>query len=325
MKAVVCHNWGTPDTLTVEDVPTPEPGAGQVRVRVRAVGLNFADTLIIQGQYQLKPELPFSPGMEFAGDVVAVGDGVKNLRVGDAVMGIVDYGAFAEEVIADSRTLIPKPDAMDYKTAAAFPIAYGTSHLALSHRAGLQPHETLLVLGAAGGTGLTAVEIGKHMGATVIAAASKPEKLELTRRYGADHTINYRKESIRDRVKALTDGKGADVIFDPVGGDAFHEALRAINWEGRLLVIGFASGQIPQVKANLTLVKNCAIVGVFWGAYARRDPATLTNSLMTLIGWHERGSLKPHISTSYPLEQTGAAMQELIERRATGKIIVTVG
>lgn len=324
MKAVLCQDWGDPESLVYTDVPSREPGPGEVKIRVRACGVNFADTLIIAGGYQVKPERPFSPGMEVAGEVLAVGEGVSGWQPGARVLTIVDYGGFAEEVIANAMTVLPLPESMDFETAAAFPIAYGTSHLALDHRGGLQPGETLLVFGAAGGVGLTAVEIGKRMGATVIACASTAEKLALAQSYGADHLINYREEDLRERVKAITGGGGADVIYDPVGGDSFDQAMRVINWEGRLLVIGFASGRIPQLPVNLTLVKNCAVVGVFWGAYARRDPATLMQSLMTLIGWHASGGLKPHISATFPLPEAGRALRTLMNRQSTGKLVVTV-
>lgn len=322
MKAILCKELGDPTKLVYEDVPSPEPGPGQVRIRVYACGVNFADTLIIAGNYQTKPDLPFSPGMEVAGEIAAVGEGVTHYKPGDRVFCIVDWGGYAEEVLANANVVLPLPESMDYETAASFPVAYGTSHIALDHRADLQPGETLLVFGAAGGVGLTAVEIGKHMGATVIACASTPEKLALTQQYGADHVINYREESIRDRVKEITGGKGADVIYDPVGGDAFDQAMRAINWEGRLLVIGFASGRIPQIPANLPLVKNASVVGVFWGAYSRKDPGTLLNSLQTLLGWHAKGSLKPHISHRFPLKDAADAMLALMNRQSTGKVVI---
>jgi NADPH:quinone reductase len=324
MKAIRCKTLDGPDALVLEEVEDLKPGPGEVTVGVKAVGVNFADTLIVQGGYQVKPELPFTPGAEFAGEVLAVGEGVEHYQPGTAVIGLNNFGALAEQVNTNARTLLPKPDGMSFEEAAAFPIAYGTSHIALDHRGKLQPGEALLVFGAAGGVGLTAVEIGKRMGATVIACASTEDKLALTREYGADHTINYTDESIRDRVKEITGGKGADVIFDPVGGDAFDQAMRAINWEGRLLVIGFASGRIPELPVNLTLVKNCSVVGVYWGAYAQKDPAVLTGSLMTLFGWYQSGGLKPHISDTFPLAETSAAFKTLIERRAKGKVVVTV-
>jgi NADPH2:quinone reductase len=298
--------------------------AGKVRVRVRACGVNFGDTLMVAGKYQVKPPLPFSPGFEIAGEVLEVGEGVAHVQAGDKVIGLGDYGGYAEEVVVPSGMVMPRPPNMDDLHAAAFPVAYGTSHVALEHRARLQAGETLLVFGAAGGVGLTAVEIGKRMGATVIACASSPEKLQVAAQYGADHLIDYSHESVRERVKAITGGKGADVIYDPVGGALFDEGLRAIAWEGRLLVIGFASGTIPQVAANLMLVKNCAVVGVYWGAYSLRKPQVLSDSLAALLGWYAEGKLKPHISHTFPLEQAADALKALMERRSTGKVVIKV-
>jgi NADPH2:quinone reductase len=323
MKAIVCHEWGGPDSLSYDDLPSPEPGPGQIKVKMHAVGVNFADTLIISGSYQVRPERPFTPGMEVAGEVTAVGEDVGHLKPGDRVIAMVDYGGYAEEVIAPAMMALPIPEGMAYTDAAAFPVAYGTSHVALNHRGQLKVGETLLVFGAAGGVGLTAVEIGKKLGATVIACASTPEKLALTQDYGADYTINYTEESIRDRVKEITDGKGADVIYDPVGGDAFDQAMRAINWEGRLLVIGFASGRIPELPVNLTLVKNCSVVGVFWGAYGRKDPGVLMSSLQTLAGWYMNGDIKPHVSATYPLARAGEALKALMSRQSKGKVVIT--
>ena len=324
MKAVICKAWGTPEDLAIEDIASPSVGKGHVKVAVHACGLNFADTLMIAGQYQVKPPFPFTPGFEAAGTVIELGEGVNHLELGDRVIAFSDYGGYAEEVVVQAMSCIPIPDIMPFVDAAAFLVAYGTSHLALDHRGKLQAGETLLVHGAAGGVGLTAVEIGKQMGATVIATASTPEKLAIAQQYGADHLINYREENFKDRVKEITDGKGADVIYDPVGGDVFDQSLRCINWEGRLLVIGFASGRIPSAPANLTLVKNCSVVGVFWGAYARKQPHTLLQSLQTLLGWYSEGKLKPHISATYPLEQVAEAMNSLIKRKSTGKVVLTM-
>jgi NADPH:quinone reductase len=324
MRAVLCKQWGEPDTLMLEEVPSPELSAGKVRVRVRACGVNFGDTLMVAGKYQVKPPLPFSPGFEIAGEVLEVGDGVSHLQAGDKVMALGDYGGYAEEVVVPAAMVMPRPPTMSDIHAAAFPVAYGTSHVALEHRARLQAGETLLVFGAAGGVGLTAVEIGKRMGATVIACASSPEKLQVAAQYGADHLIDYSHESVRERVKEITGGKGADVIYDPVGGAMFDEGMRAIAWEGRLLVVGFASGTIPQLAANLTLVKNCAVMGVYWGAYAQRNPQVLNGSVKTLLGWYAEGTLKPHISQTFPLEQAAEALKALIERKSTGKVVITV-
>lgn len=325
MKAVICKKWGDPSTLTVGELPGRPPRENEVRVGVHACGVNFADTLMIAGKYQVRPDFPFSPGLEIAGEVLEAGPGVETLEVGDRVIGVCDYGGFAEEVTLDARMLLILPSRMDYVTGAAFPVAYGTSHVALNHRARLQPGETLLVLGAAGGVGLTAVEIGKRMGAKVIAAASTPEKLAVAEAHGADYLINYVEEDLRERVREITGGAGADVIYDPVGGSAFDTAMRCINWEGRLLVIGFASGEIPTLPVNLTLVKNCSVMGVFWGAYAKRDPQVLGSSLLTLLGWYETGALNPHISQTYPLEDAPAALEALMSRKSTGKLVITTG
>lgn len=324
MKAVICKEWGDPSTLTIGEMPDGEVGHTDARVAIHACGVNFSDVLMIAGQYQVKPEFPFVPGVEIAGEVLEVGAGVPNLKPGDRVMGLVQTGGFAEEVVTTAATLIPIPESMDYVTAAAFPIAYGTSHLALTHRGRLQPGETLLVFGAAGGVGLTAVEIGNKLGATVIACASTAEKLAITEHYGAAYTINYTEENIRDRVKTITGGRGADVIFDPVGGDAFDQAMRAINWEGRLLVIGFASGKIPELPVNLALVKNCSVVGVYWGAYLQQHPEVLFNSLQTLLSWYDGQTLRPHISATYSMDQIEDALNALAERKSTGKVVVKI-
>lgn len=324
MKAILCTRWCAPEELTLAEIPSPRAGAGEVQIGVHACSVNFADTLMIAGHYQEKPPFPFSPGLEVAGEVRAVGAGVSNVQPGDRVVALCGHGGFAEEVVAPASAVMPIPSAMDYVTAAAFPVAYGTSHVALAHRAQLRAGETLLVHGAAGGVGLTAVEIGKMLGATVIATASTPEKLALAQHYGADHVINYRTEDFRDRVKALTAGRGADVIFDPVGGDVFDQSLRCINWEGRLLVVGFAAGRIPQLPVNLALVKNMSVVGVYWGAYAQHKPEVLLDSLTRLMEWYSAGKLKPYISQTFPLAETAVALRTLMERRALGKVVVKI-
>ncbi|GIK57293.1 MAG: NADPH:quinone oxidoreductase family protein [Chloroflexi bacterium] len=324
MKAIICREWGKPESLVVGERPSSPPGQGQVRIGIHACGVNFADTLIIQGLYQERPAFPFSPGMEVAGEILEVGEGVTHLRVGDRVAAVTGHGGYAEEVVTDARTVFPIPPMMDFVTAAGFAITYGTSHIALAHRARLQPGEVLLVHGAAGGVGLTAVEIGKLLGATVIATASTPEKLALAQRYGADHLINYRQDKFRDRVKEITNGKGADVIYDPVGGDVFDESVRCIAWEGRLLVIGFADGRIPQLPVNLALVKNMSVVGVYWGGYSTRQPRVITDSLRTLLAWYVEGKIRPHISQTYPLGQAADALNSLINRQSTGKVVLTI-
>jgi NADPH2:quinone reductase len=325
MRAVLCKAFGPPESLVVEETPSPALREGAVRVAVHAAGINFGDTLMIEGKYQEKPPFPFTPGFEIAGEVVEIGAGVTELKQGDRVMGTSENGGYAEEAAVPAGNLSVIPDAMPYDVAAGFPVAYGTSHGALDWRAHLQPGETLLVHGAAGGVGLTAVEIGKAMGATIIATASTPEKLEIAKRHGADHLIDYTKEDIKERVRALTDGRGADVVYDPVGGDAFDASLRSIAWEGRIIVIGFAGGRVPQIPANLVLVKNCDIIGFYWGSYRKRKPAVVRDSYRQLFGWWSEGKLKPHISDRFDLAEVATAMRVLRERRATGKVVLTTG
>jgi NADPH:quinone reductase len=324
MKAVLCREWGDPESLVIGDVPSPPLGPGDVRIRVRACGLNFADTLQIAGKYQVKPPFPFTPGLEVGGEIAETGDNVRDLRIGDRVMAPTHGNAFAEEVIVPAEAAVPIPPAMDFVTAAAFPVAYGTSHSALTHRGRLKAGETLLVLGAAGGVGLTAVEIGKALGARVIAAAGGPDKLAIAREHGADELIDYAAESVRDRVRELTGGKGVDVVFDPVGGDAFDQALRAVNWEARMLVVGFAAGRIQAVPANLVLVKNISVVGVAWGLHGERDPVFISEHLAELLRWWEAGRLKPLIARTFPLSDIAAAMRALLSRRYAGKIVLQV-
>lgn len=324
MKAIICDKFAPIDDLVIGDLPEPEIKKGHVRIAVKACSINYADTLIVQGLYQEKPPFPFSPGMEAAGEIIEVGEGVTHLQVGMRVAALCGKGGLAEQVVVPAPVVLPIPPQMSYEEAASFTVAYGTSHVALEHRGRLLEGETLLVHGAAGGVGLTAVEIGKLMGATVIATASTEEKLALAKSRGADHLINYTEENFRDKVKELTGKKGADVIYDPVGGDVFMQSLRCIAWEGRILVIGFASGTIPQAPANLALVKNASIVGVFWGAYSQRDPKVLIGSLMKLMQWYNEGKIKPHISKVYPFEETTAAMHALTGRQSTGKVVVRV-
>jgi len=323
MKAIHCREWGTPDILRLEEAESPSLKPHQVRIRVRAAGVNFADTLMVAGTYQVKPPFPFTPGLEAAGEIVELGNDVEGLRLGQRALAVLRFGGgYAEEIVVDAAAVAPIPDAMDFATAAAFPVAYGTSHFALTHRGHLQPGETLLVLGAAGGVGLTAVEIGKAMGARVIAAAGGAEKLAVASSRGADELIDYTTESIRDRVRAITDGNGADVVFDPVGGDAFDQALRAVNWEARMLVIGFAAGRIQAVPANLILVKNISVIGVVWGAQAERDPALIVRNLAELLRWWEAGRLKPMVAKVFRLAEAAEAMAALLSRRYAGKIVL---
>jgi len=309
----------------IEDVEPLKPGRGQAVIGVRACGVNFPDTLIIQGKYQFKPATPFSPGGEVAGVVKEIGEGVENVKVGDRVIAFTGWGGFAEEVIADAARLIPMPGGMDFATAAAFVMVYGTSHYALKDRAQLKPGETLLVLGAAGGVGLATVELGKVMGAHVIAAASTNEKLEVCKQHGADEVINYVTEDLKERVKQLTPGKGVDVVFDPVGGDYSEAALRSMAWGGRFLVVGFTAGDIPRIPLNLPLLKGCSIVGVFWGAFSERDPRRSQQHLQELLTWFAEGKLKPHISASYPLEQAAQALNDMMERKVMGKVVLVMG
>jgi len=325
MKAVLCKAFGPPESLAIEEVDPLKPGKGQVVISVKACGVNFPDTLIIQGKYQSKPPFPFIPGSEVAGIVKELGEGVDTFNVGTRVMAFIGMGGFAEEAIADASHIIPMPHTLDFATASAFLLTYGTSHHALKDRAQLHPGETLLVLGAAGGVGLATVEIGKVMGARVIAAASSDEKLEVCKQHGADEVINYSTEDLRDRIKQLTGGKGVDVAFDPIGGDYSEPVLRSMAWGGRFLVIGFASGDIPRIPLNLPLLKVYSIVGVFWGAFMERDPKHGRENIQELITWMNEGKLKPHVSATYSLEQVADALNNLMERKVTGKAVLVTG
>lgn len=325
MKAIVCHELSGPAALRLEDVPEPRSGPGQVRVRVRACGINFADSLIARGQYQMQPEPPFSPGFEVAGEVLEAGDGVTGFRAGDRVIAIVPHGGYAEQVVANVNRCVAMPATMPHEHGAAFPVVFGTSHVALWHRAGLRAGETLVVHGSSGGVGLTAVAIGKQLGATVIATASSPEKLAVAREHGADHLIDTSREEIRSRIKDLTDGRGADVIYDPVGGELFAASLRAIAFEGRILVIGFAGGTVPQIPANHLLVKNVDVIGLNWPAYAERHPAVMTESFRILMDWYLAGAIRPYVSAIYPLERAVDALDQVVARKSSGKVVIAVG
>ncbi|MBC7907441.1 MAG: NADPH:quinone oxidoreductase family protein [Rhodospirillaceae bacterium] len=322
MRAIVCPAFGSPLELT--HLPAPALGAGQVRIAVAAAGVNFADTLFIAGKYQEKVAPPLIPGMELAGTIIEVGEGVTGLATGDRVMAAVTGGAFAEEAIAAQTDVIRLPDQLDFVTAAGFPVAYGTSHLGLKHKAALRPGETLVVHGAAGGVGLTAVEIGVALGAQVIATAGGPDKVQIALDHGAHHGIDYKAEDIRERVKDLTGGRGADVIYDPVGGAVFDASLRSIAPDGRILVIGFASGTVPQIPANILLVKNVTVIGYWWGAYRKLNPALVRDSLAECMEWWAEGKLKPHVSKTLPLADAAAALELLKSRAATGKVVLTV-
>ena len=324
MKAILCKEYGPAEKLVIEEVPSPEVKGRGVKVRVKAAGLNFPDTLIIENKYQLKPSLPFSPGGEMAGEVIEVGDKVTRFKVGDRVAGLTGYGAFAEEVIVPEQNLLPVPDGMSDEKAAAFTMVYGTSYYALKQRGNLQPGESLLVLGASGGVGLATVELGKAMGAKVIAAASSAEKLAVAKEAGADELINYAEEPLKDAVKKLTHSKGVDVIYDPVGGDFTEQALRTMAWNGRHLIIGFAAGDIPQIPANLTLLKGCSVVGVFWGSFTQREPEANGQNMRELFKLFQEGKISPRVSEVYDFEDYEKAFGALTGRRATGKIVLRV-
>ncbi len=322
MQAIVCTSWGLPDTLALEELPDPIPGPGQVSIEIRAAGVNFPDVLIIQNKYQSKPALPFIPGSELAGVITAVGEGVTQHQIGDHVIAFTSQGAFAQRIVAPIQALMPMPAEMDFDIAAAITLTYGTSHHAVVDRAQLQAGETMLVLGAAGGVGVAAIEIGKALGARVIAAASSDEKLQVCRDHGADVTINYSTQDLREAIKSATDGKGPDVIYDPVGGIYAEPAFRSIGWRGRYLVVGFANGEIPKLPWNLMLLKGASVVGVFWGDFARREPATNQHAMAQLMGWLADGTIRPHISARYRLADTAVALNDMAARKVTGKVVI---
>jgi len=323
MRALVCKELGPADKLVIETRPDPVAGAGEVLVRVHAAGINFPDLLVIQGLYQVKIEPPFIPGNEAAGVVLSTGDGVTRYKTGDRVIIMPEGGgAFAELCVVPQERVIPMLDQLDFEQAAGFTITYGTSYHALKQSAKLQPGETVLVLGAAGGVGITAVECAKAMGARVIAAASSEVKLEFVRSVGADETINYSQESLRDRCKALTGGKGVDVVYDPVGGELAQQALRALAWHGRYLVIGFASGDIPNFPANIALLKEASIIGVWWGTWLANHPGEAEENMKELFGMVVKGILKPRVTETWPLDSYAEAFNSLSNRTARGKVIL---
>jgi NADPH:quinone reductase len=322
MKAVLCRAWGNAETLVVEDLPSPHAEAGEVVVDVKAAGVNFPDVLMIQGKYQFKPPLPFTPGVELAGVVKEAGSGVAHFKPGDAVVANVAFGAFAEECVVPAARLVALPRSVDFAAAAGFTVAYGTAWHALKDRGQLKPGETLLVLGAAGGVGLAAVELGAAMGARVIAAASSAEKLAVCRAHGATEAINYATEDLRARLKQLVGEKGVDVVYDPVGGALSEPALRSVGWRGRFLVIGFAGGEIPRLPANVPLLKGSAIVGVYWGGWLEREPAAGRREMGELAQWLADGRVKPHVSARYPLARTADALDALSGRAVTGKVVI---
>ncbi len=332
MKAVLCKEYGEPEKLVLEDVDDLHPGEGHVVIDVKACGVNFPDALLIQNLYQFKPDLPFSPGGEVAGVVAEVGGGVTDIAVGDRVIGSTGWGGMAEQALVEAGRTIPIPDEMPFDEASAFLMTYGTSHHALKDRAQIKPGESLLVLGAAGGVGLAAVELGKVMGARVIAAASSEEKVEVAKERGADEGFVYpqqpldrdQQKALSNKIKELTSGEGADVVYDPVGGDYCEPALRATAWEGRFLIVGFPAG-IAKIPMNLALLKGCQIVGVFWGAFTGRHPEKNRENVAELMAWYREGKIKPYVSNRYDLAQAGDAIRELMDRKAKGKVVVTVG
>ena len=324
LKALLCKAYGSPESLVIADVAPPALGPGEVRIGIRACGVNYPDNLMIAGKYQIQPPLPFSPGFELAGDILEDGDGVTRCKAGQRVAATSMAGAMAEEICVPAASVLQLPDEMDYVTAAGFVIAYGTSYHALKQRAQLRPGEKLLVLGAGGGVGLAAVELGSLMGAETYAAASTVEKLELARSRGAAHFINYRESVLREQVRELTGGQGVDVIYDPVGGELFNDCLRSVNWGGRILIIGFASGTIPKIPANLPLLKGSSIVGVFWGTFAEREAATSQQNMRELLAWFEQGKVRPCIARTYPLEDAPLAMRALADRHAMGKLVIII-
>ncbi len=324
MKALLCVQHGLPDTLELRDVPSPEPGEGQVLIQVAACSVNFPDTLMIRNMYQFKPELPFSPGGEVSGIVIRTGPGVRHLKEGQRVFALCGWGGFAEEVVVEAGRVFPMLPGMDFVTAASVMYNYATSYHALKDRAELKAGETLLVLGAGGGVGLAAVELGKMMGAKVIAAASSDDKLEVCREKGAEMVINYNREDLKEALKTLTSGKGVDVVYDPVGDRYAEPALRSMAWNGRYLVVGFAGGEIPKIPLNLALLKGCAITGVFWGQYAARETAKNMSNIQELAGFFMQGKLKPHIYKRYSLSEAPQAFDDMMNRKVVGKAVVMV-
>lgn len=322
MKALLCTHYGTPDDLILSDVPDPVAGKGEVVVRIHAAALNFFDTLIIANKYQTKPSLPFSPAAEFAGVVESIGDGVTTLKTGDRVIACSGYGAAREKIAIAAEKVIKMPDGLDFDRAAGLCVTYGTTLHALKDRAGLKPGETLAVLGASGGVGLAAIEIGKAMGARVIACASSTEKLAFAKERGADEAVDYASEDLKESLRKLTGGRGVDVVYDPVGGAYSEAALRAIGWQGRFLVIGFAAGEIPKLPLNLVLLKGCDVLGVFWGSWIERDPAGHRANTAQIMQWCLEGKVSSHIHAAYPLAEAATALKAIAARKAMGKIIL---
>ena len=324
MKAIVCNEWCKPEDLKVSEIKNPTLDDNSVRVEIYASGVNFPDVLIVQGKYQYKPPFPFSPGSEVAGIISEIGKNVKSLKVGDRVMAVTGHGAFAEEICVPKDKITLVPENMDFITAASMSLTYGTSSYALFQRANIKENDVVLIHGSTGGVGITAIEISKAVGAKVIATASTDEKLKIAKEYGADYCINYSQNEFKDKVKEYTDGKGANIIYDPVGGDVFNQSLRCIAWNGIILVIGFASGTIASAPTNLPLLKNCSIVGVFWGAWREREPNGHNVNMEKILKWWKEGKVKPKVSKVFNLEDTKYALQALINREVIGKAVIKV-
>ena len=324
MKAIVCNEWCKPEDLKVSEIKNPTLDDNSVRVEIYASGVNFPDVLIVQGKYQYKPPFPFSPGSEVAGIISEIGKNVKSLKVGDRIMAVTGHGAFAEEICVPEDKITLVPESMDFITAASMSLTYGTSSYALFQRANIKENDVVLIHGATGGVGITAIEISKAVGAKVIATASTDEKLKIAKEYGADYCINYSQNEFKDKVKEYTDGKGANIIYDPVGGDVFNQSLRCIAWNGIILVIGFASGTIASAPTNLPLLKNCSIVGVFWGAWREREPNGHNVNMEKILKWWKENKVRPKVSKVFNLEDTKYALQALINREVIGKAVIKV-
>jgi NADPH2:quinone reductase len=322
MKALLCTRYGGPDDLTLEELPDPAPGPGEAVVRVAAAALNFFDTLIIAGKYQYKPAFPFSPAAEFAGTVESLGPGVTGLKAGDRVMGYTRNGAARQKLAVPTGQLTLIPSGLDFDHAAGLSVTYGTSYYALKDRAHLKPGETLVVLGASGGVGIAAVELGKQMGARVIACASSDDKLDFAKKHGADEGVNYAKDNLRDALKRLGGEHGIDVVYDPIGGDFAEPALRSLAWEGRFLVVGFAAGEIPKLPLNLVLLKSCDVRGVFWGSWTEREPKAHAANMADILRWAAEGKLSGHVHAAYPLAEAATALKAIADRKVMGKIVL---
>lgn len=322
MKAIVCTKLGLPNVLSYQEVPTLEPGPNELVLEMKACAINFPDTLIIQGKYQVKPELPFTPGSDVAGVVLKIGSAITQFKIGDRVLGMIPFGGMAEQVKVSINNTFKIPDSISFEQAASFLYAYGTAYHALKDRAQLRTSESIVILGASGGVGLAAVVLAKRMGARVIACASTSEKLDLCRQYGADELINYEKENLKLTIKTLTAGKGANVIFDPVGGNYSEQALRGLAWKGRYLVVGFASGAIPAIPFNLPLLKGCSIQGVFWSRFAKEEPQLSNKNNLEIVNWFMDGSIKTHIQRTYKLAQAAQALEAMMDRKVLGKVVV---